>query len=62
MLATRYDDIFIVPRARRSCAPVSRALIDLEFSEYGREPRISSAWMLLGLACFWGAVAALIWA
>jgi hypothetical protein len=60
MFATRYDDIFIIPRVHRSPSQVSRALVDLEFSDYGREPRISPAWALLGLACFWGAVAALI--
>jgi hypothetical protein len=60
MLVTRYDDIFIVPGARWSPPPVSRALVDLEFSEYGQEPRVSPAWALLGLACFWGAIAALI--
>jgi|HubBroStandDraft_6_1064221.scaffolds.fasta_scaffold921166_3 hypothetical protein len=62
MLATRYDDVFVIPRARQSVAPISRALADLEFSEYGRVPRISPAWVSLGLACFWGAVVALIWA
>jgi hypothetical protein len=62
MLATRFDDVFLVPvrsrrvRTSRSQDPTAD---DLEFSNFARSPRQSIAWVFLVAACFWAVVAGL---
>jgi len=64
MLATRFDNVFVVPVASRATRSHSRSrnciVDDLEFSEMGRSPRQSLMWVFLALTCFWAVVAGVI--
>jgi hypothetical protein len=59
-------DIPIAPTRKRATADVFRdrthaELVDLEFSEYGRDPRFVAGWFILpGVVLGLGVVAALI--
>ena len=59
MLATRFDEVFIIP-VRRAVRAVDRSrnrtVDDLEFSDFGRSPPQSLGWVVLTLSCFWAIV------
>jgi hypothetical protein len=64
MLATRFDDVFVIPLRKHAARPVARSrkctVDDLEFSEFGRSTQQSLAWVFLALTGFWGVVTLLV--
>ena len=66
MLASRFDDIFIIPARRRADRSGyyrrNRTVDDLEFSEFGRSPRKNLGWVFITLTCLWGVVGLVIFA
>jgi hypothetical protein len=66
MLASRFDDVFIIPVRRRADRlgyyRWNRTVDDLEFSEFGRSPRKNLVSVFIALTCFWGVVGLVIFA
>lgn len=64
MLATHYDGFAApTPYAGKDLRRTDRErVVDLDFSDVEREPHISFGWVMLALVCFWGSLAALVWA
>jgi hypothetical protein len=64
MLVTRFDTVFVAPVRNRAARSRNRSRAntadELEFSDVGRSPRQTIAWVFLASACFWGVVALLI--
>jgi len=63
MITTRFDDVFLLPARSQKVRASRRTNVsadDLEFSNFGRSPRINIAWVFLAATCFWAIVVGLV--